>query len=294
MREELVRFGPGDDLVGVLTLPDGEQRGRVPSPLVLLNAGMLHRVGPSRLYVRLARRLAAGGRACLRLDHSGVGDSPARPDRGRFDQYACEEARAAMDLCQRRLGSESVLVGGVCSAGGTGYRLALEDPRVRGVLCVNASVLREDLLTKDLRYTIAHTHARLYRRRIFSPRSWLRLLTGRSDRGRIAETLRRVLRRPAERSESTGRTEQAGAILCEELSGLEARGTRLLLLLSEGSSELDLQTLVFGPGAGRGVLPASAEVEVLAGADHVFTPRWAQEELIERIERWCGSLADPR
>ena len=293
MREEVVRFGPGDGLVGVLALPEPHPASRVTSPLVLLNAGMLHRVGPSRLYVQLARRLAGSGRACLRFDHSGIGDSPARQGRGRFEVYALEEVRAAIDLLQGRLGVQGVLVGGICSAGTTAFRLALDDPRVRGVLCINGGILRDDLLTQDLRYSLAQTHVRLYRRRLLSLRSWLRLLSGRSDLKRIVETLRRRFRSPAERGAASSRAERCAQTLRAELEVLEERDASLLLLLSEGSSELDLQTLVFGPRAGAGDLPPCAEVELLAGTDHVFTPRWSQEYLLQRVEAWCETVSEP-
>ena len=61
--ERIVAFGPGDRLSGVLTgqpKADGEV-------LVLLNAGTMPRVGPFRLYVDLARQLAARGGAVFRL-----------------------------------------------------------------------------------------------------------------------------------------------------------------------------------------------------------------------------------
>ena len=43
--------------------------------VVLLNAGIIHRIGPNRLYVQLARRLASRGHAVLRFDLAGIGDS---------------------------------------------------------------------------------------------------------------------------------------------------------------------------------------------------------------------------
>src|SRR5205085_6183975 len=70
-RETLCRFGADSHLFGVLTEP-GEKRD-LPA-VILLNAGSIHRVGPSRLYVRIARELAQDGFASLRLDHEGLGD----------------------------------------------------------------------------------------------------------------------------------------------------------------------------------------------------------------------------
>ncbi len=47
---------------------------------VILNAGIVHRVGPNRMFVTLARRLAAAGTFVLRFDLSGIGDSETRND----------------------------------------------------------------------------------------------------------------------------------------------------------------------------------------------------------------------
>ncbi len=77
MRERAVVFGDPPDLVGVLTEPDGVCRDR---GVIILNAGIIHRVGPNRLHVRMARALASLGFPVLRFDFSGQGDSGRRVD----------------------------------------------------------------------------------------------------------------------------------------------------------------------------------------------------------------------
>ena len=54
-----------------------------PAPTVIfLNVGLIGHQGPGRLWVELARACAAAGNVrCLRVDLSGIGDSPARPGR---------------------------------------------------------------------------------------------------------------------------------------------------------------------------------------------------------------------
>src|SRR5690606_23743533 len=75
MRESAVLFGPTRSLVGVVTEPAaGSARPDAPAVLIL-NSGLVHRVGPKRLHVRLARRLAGLGFTCMRIDLSGIGDS---------------------------------------------------------------------------------------------------------------------------------------------------------------------------------------------------------------------------
>ena len=75
LNEEAVVFGKVENLVGIVSEPtDGEANGNEPA-FVLLNAGLVHRVGPNRFYVTLARELAKAGHVTLRFDYSGVGDS---------------------------------------------------------------------------------------------------------------------------------------------------------------------------------------------------------------------------
>ena len=69
-------------LRGIVTRPAA---GPPPHPLlILLNAGAVRRIGPNRLYVALARRVAAGGALVLRVDLSGLATArrdPGRPER---------------------------------------------------------------------------------------------------------------------------------------------------------------------------------------------------------------------
>ena len=69
---------PPAGLSGVLTEP-GDGRTPQGTPLALMfNAGNHHHVGPARSWVDLSRRWAAAGIRSLRLDLSGLGDSPFR------------------------------------------------------------------------------------------------------------------------------------------------------------------------------------------------------------------------
>src|SRR6185295_20136065 len=96
-------------LVGIVTDPPGFVPSRSaggPLGAILLNAGVIHRVGPSRLYVYLARELAALGCVAARFDHSGIGDSTVRRDGSSFEESSLVEAREAMDALQESRGVE--------------------------------------------------------------------------------------------------------------------------------------------------------------------------------------------
>ena len=79
-RELTVLMGRHKSLVGIFTESSQSPAVTAPPTVVLLNAGIVHRVGPNRMHVLLARALAAAGISSLRFDMSGIGDSPSRPE----------------------------------------------------------------------------------------------------------------------------------------------------------------------------------------------------------------------
>ena len=78
VEEEALLLGAAGTLVGILCRPEGPRTAG--TAFLFLNAGVTHRVGPSGVYARLARALAAQGWLSLRFDYSGLGDSLARTD----------------------------------------------------------------------------------------------------------------------------------------------------------------------------------------------------------------------
>jgi pimeloyl-ACP methyl ester carboxylesterase len=140
VRERVVRFGPQQSLVGILTSSKG-----APSDLphvVFVNAGIIHRVGPNRLYVDMARAVAALGYPVLRFDLAGLGDSDANLGGGSLLDSAIHDVRGAMDhLVETRQASE-FLVFGLCSGANYAVLTAFVDPRVVGLMLIDPTVAR--------------------------------------------------------------------------------------------------------------------------------------------------------
>ena len=95
MNEMVVSIGTNDALVGVYTAPACETSRDTPGDaptVILLNAGVVHRSGPFRLHVEVARRLASLGYPCFRFDLAYLGDSAAplpRSHRTRGGRAGC-------------------------------------------------------------------------------------------------------------------------------------------------------------------------------------------------------------
>ena len=133
--ERVVRVGDvGLFAVETAPAPTAMETGKV---VVFLSSGLDRHTGPSRLWVTLARRWAADGVRCVRVDLSGLGESPAR--RGQAAGVlrapeAFDDVRQVVDAVAADV-ADVVLVG-LCSGGYQALESALElSPG--GVLAVN-------------------------------------------------------------------------------------------------------------------------------------------------------------
>lgn len=134
MIEQSFIFGPENHLIGTATLP--AQANPVPGNLMALltNAGVIPRIGPHRLNVKLARRIAQLGLGSLRYDMSGLGDSRRSSSRLPTGEQFVADTIAAMDLAKSQFGCEQFFMVGFCSGGDVAHLTALTDARLRGVL----------------------------------------------------------------------------------------------------------------------------------------------------------------
>ena len=137
IQEEIVRIPPRG-LYGVLTRP-----AAVPSRtgVIFLNNGVAPAAGPGRAWVDFARTLAVEGVTSLRLDFSGLGDSPdpgRRPIRRErvVPRTAGAELLATADFLRGR-GVETVIAVGLCSGAQISVRTAAYSGRLDAVFAIN-------------------------------------------------------------------------------------------------------------------------------------------------------------
>lgn len=285
MQEHASVFGKTSQLFGVVTDPvrDSASKADGRRAVILLNAGVIHRVGPSRLYVALARRMAASGWTAVRFDHSGIGDSPARRDGLPFEQSAITETREVMDSLQRERGIDRFVLMGLCSGAVTALKSAAADPRVTGAVLINPQGF--DASPQWHRYVQVRGDARRYwTRSLFSADSWARALTGRVGYRRLLDVLWRQATSPAaEVPEAvTSVSDRVGTIL----RGLLTRKVRLLFLCSEGDDGIDYMNVILGQNIRHLQGGEYLDVRVLAGADHSLTLQNSQRQLIDEVLDW--------
>lgn len=309
MREQAVGFGPRQALIGIVTWPspvDSTLAGpATPIPpktpdglpaVVLLNAGILHRVGPNRTSVKIARSLAAIGFVVLRFDLSGIGDSLPRHDDLPFDQAALLEVQQAMTMLHALAGSTQFLLMGLCSGAHLSLRAALNDRRVIGAVLLNAREHlhddQDEKLTMALRNrALLHHYQRLALHSSFRTKNWRKTLTGNLNLPLLREAILGFrLRNPFRRQQAELTTREYALA---QLQTLSARGVRLLHIYCEGDEGLDYFRLVLGADAD------AQPMTLIRGANHTFSTLWSQERLIHLIRDWAqyyipAALGDER
>ena len=138
--EKPVDFQSGKQcLRGILHTP--EKSGHNRTGIVFVNAGLVCRAGPERLYVKAARRLSGTGYSCLRFDLPGVGNSSG--DFGRisidlFSDTSCTQR--AIDFLIKETGIQDVILIGMCTGARHAVWAARKDSRIRSLVLLSMPI----------------------------------------------------------------------------------------------------------------------------------------------------------
>lgn len=257
----LVRFGPGNQLTGVL----GGVRGSGPT-LLLPSAGLQPRAGPFRLHTDLAGRLAAHGIRSFRYDIPGVGEAPRLT--------GCDASGAtlaAIDYLQANHGCQTFAVGGICSAADTAWEVANLDPRVSAVL------LLDGICFAGPWYYYARALSLLRR----LPREWRRF--ARMLPGRLRDT--------ASLDSQAFRTWPSHAQARREFAQLVQRDVRLLCIFSGAYEDRFLHPRQFEWTFGSPARDPRVRMHFWPDCDHTYFGGVHRERLIGTVEQWMVGLA---
>ncbi len=140
MREKAITLKGDAKLAAIVTTPKDVKRASTAPTILILNEGILHRIGAGRMHVKVARHLADLGYICLRMDHSSIGDSSPRRGTQAFEEAAVHEVQLAMDYMSKVYGSERFIIYGLCSGSDVAFELGVLDDRVVGLIQLDAHV----------------------------------------------------------------------------------------------------------------------------------------------------------
>lgn len=285
MREKAVRFGTSAPLIGVVTEPLGPAASPERPGVIFLNSGILHHVGACRLYVSAARALAAQGYTAMRFDHAGIGDSEVRREAMPFEPGAILDTRDAMGHLSSTKGIQRFVLMGLCSGADMSFRVASQDPRVVGLVQLDAWAYR------TLGYYVRH-----YGKRARDLSAWT---------GFVRRKVRGVLASgpPAggERGADTVGAEYRRRFpprdeVARELRTLLDRGVQMLYLFSGGQEEHFNHRAQYRASFHDVDFRDQVHVEHLPDADHLFSGLEHQRFVIQAMTEWMSAhwSASPR
>ena len=282
-QERALRFGPDRTLFAILTEPATAPRE---TAVVIANAGRDSHIGWGRFSVDLARALARRGHAVLRIDMTGIGESPAPGSAAErellYGPQHQADILAAVDTMVER-GHPRIVLVGRCSGAFAALHAAPRSTAVVGVMPITPLRLVwdpeesvADALKSDIR------PLGMLARRAVSPELLLRLVTGeialRPAARRLADRL--VQRLPAL---GFGRTARLRADALRLMRRLNGRGIRIAFVHSEGDSGLERLAGLFGRGfAGMRRLPRLS-LTMIANADHNLNRPSARASVINEL-----------
>jgi pimeloyl-ACP methyl ester carboxylesterase len=272
--QRVISFGENGRLSGILE-SDKDAQFRSAMPVLLLNAGIVHRVGPHRLNVKIARALAKKGHPSLRFDLSGLGDSAASPAGRGFEDQAIWDVQTAGDKLCEETNSEQIAIIGLCSGADNAFRTAIIDERFRAIC-----------LLDPWAYASPGAKFRYLLSRATDPRAVLRRLS------RPLDTIYRVSRGGTNQHESEperGRppAEEFG----RQLEYLLHRGVSVRIVYS-GAERLRLTSPAqFYKTFEAFDLRHGLQVDVCPDVDHTYTQLSAQTWLVEHLLEWLADVS---
>jgi alpha-beta hydrolase superfamily lysophospholipase len=293
--ESPVSIGSGTALFGIMTQPSQEEVRR--RGVILINAGADYHMGPSRMYVSLARRWARSGYYVLRLDLAGLGDSDTRAgeaDDDTFPPAALDDIRDAVAYLRGRHDIREVTLMGLCSGAYHALRAAAAGLPMERVLLVNPQnyYWSENMTLDDLQLAEVVRNPGVYRERIHSASAWRRLFTGHVNVWRIFKIYayrQMLVTEAALRNVARAMRIKIPNDLGRELEEIVGRGVQVTFIFAAGEPGIDLLKIQGGSAVKK--LGENCRVRIIEHADHTFSrsgPRSAMERLLsDELIFWC-------
>lgn len=269
MIERAFNFGPRGSLVGIWTEPARPVAAGARPVTLCLNAGLLHRVGPSRFYVQLARRLAALGYPAFRFDFSGIGDSDPYGDDLPYEQRVVREVQAAMDFLGARFGAARFVPLGICSGADAAHRAAVADTRVTAAVSLDGYC-----------YPTPGYYRRRYGKQLCNPKKWFAFAA------RLWRASEPVPPEEAAYGLDLGGYFPPRRAVRRDLEHLMARGVRLLYVYSGGFETYYNYREQFRDAFRRVDFGDRLRVEYLPDVDHTYILASDRRRLIDIVAAW--------
>lgn len=268
-------FGPDGRLIGAITDPP---QGRATIGAVIAEMGLAE--------MRVARTLASLGIVTLQIRER---EKPVdwEAEKAGLNSMWTDNFRSALELLREQRGIERFICMGNCGRGSVAFRIALDDPRVIGLILSNPHI------------SPALTIRESYAQRLLSPASWKQLLVGRANlryhlpnvRLLAMSLLRRIARIPEQALiDQSGHNQDATMPdrFDERVRDLLRRGVKVLMAFSENDPGITYFRRLYGQSFERLKSMPGLSIELLATTTHIPShDNAAASALVSMVDRWA-------
>jgi uncharacterized protein len=263
--------------------------------VLLLSPGIKGRIGPHRLYLKLAERLVPMGFHVLRFDFHGLGDSEGDAEEDVLaDLYNAiqggryvDDTFDAMDWMQLNNRVDRFVGSGLCGGSITALLAAAKDPRICALLGIGLPVTLDGGEATRGRFLTTHQTKEArgqLMQRLAQPWTWSKFLSGRSNYRVIWRVFRQVLglkdTRQVLEASAAPVVDNTNPLAAPAFLGL-LRSGRPALLAYSGADRLLSQfreRLEERHREALGTFAALYRVHVIAEANHILSdPAWVAE-----------------
>jgi len=280
IKESLVQFGENGELNGIVTHPRDEKTSQI--GVILLNAGFLHKVGPNRIYVKIARGLSSiENCTVLRFDFSGIGDSPSSSSNQSHKNRKSSEIQASIDFICEKYNVPNIILIGFCSGADAAFDFLGKDNRTKGTILINGYLVDDDRIGEVYENARQNLQKRYYSSSIFKYKRLKRLFTGKSNYKAIIDFFAPKKSKRIEKNE--------GFKKWIEIKKNSAN-INICIILSSGSVSYDIYKLYLEKEMKKSVDPPKLEVEIIHNTDHLFTLTTTQNLLLNKIYRFINHM----
>lgn len=281
--EQVVEFGANKELVGVITFADTQHKPQQRAVL-LLNSGLLHRVGPFRMNAELARYLAAQGYTVMRFDLTGIGDSGSNRSALTYDEKIVQDLRDAATVLCDQAGVNEIVSMGNCTGAVNAHKHLVNDERVK------AAILLDGYYYPTMKYYVQRYAPILFdwtRMKNIIVRLFNRFRSEDSDSGKHKSTQSKSQGDMTFGMQSPSK-EQAEKELNEALS----QGKHLHLIYSGGLVlHYTYQDQMFDAIPSLKVFRNQIQITLLKEADHTYFIPADRARLYDHVSNWLGQLS---
>ncbi|MES9835276.1 MAG: alpha/beta hydrolase [Candidatus Thiodiazotropha sp.] len=268
--------------------------------ILLLSPGVKMRVAPHRLYNKMADEFVNQGYVVARFDFSGLGDSEGEIEEDlladfyntvQFGRYV-NDTVDAMDWAERKYKKNRFILAGLCGGAITGLLAGQVDERVEALLSLNIPVILDGSNQDKTKYLTEGQLDRLkknYLKRLFDLKSWLRLLTFKSDYKLLFKSLiRKNKKRDSEKQQDNAVDSNINPLFEPAFMDWIDRSKKMLLIFS-GSDRLTWEYNEKFATPNKDKLDAingGFEVHVVDEANHIFSYKSWYEEMMKLSLQW--------